>query len=49
LGAIIAADAGVLAAWRPVALDLVAQCGENAKIGASIPNISHKRFSMLAP
>jgi len=32
LGAIIAADAGVLAAWRPVALDLVAQTGETAML-----------------
>ena len=32
LGAIIAADAGVLAAWRPVALDLVAQSGETAML-----------------
>lgn len=32
LGAIIAADAGVLAAWRPVAADLVARSGETAML-----------------
>ncbi|MDP1585022.1 MAG: IclR family transcriptional regulator [Bradyrhizobium sp.] len=32
LGAIIAADAGVLTAWRPVAADLVARGGETAML-----------------
>ena len=32
LGAIIAADAGVLAAWRPVAAELVARSGETAML-----------------